>query len=820
VKSRFIAFLAEQHPFVVPSLRETIDKAFKDRSVNSDLSAFGQALSEQISRSLKFDSAQKIECTPFVFVKTRFEQEKTLLLDGIEGFFAREQVIASISKDEKLWMLRGMILTRAVDLTLKKIFLSSEIKYKDTVFQGKGFRSLGQEAIYAAALRLNRGEKFSKKGSYEGDIVAPVIRDLGVVLAFTDDDIEAALNAQAGKEGPPTNGKDLHIGDFAKGVWPPAAPLAIATCSAVGIAAAFSLRKEKRVAVSFIGEGGTSLGEWHEAVNLAASRKLPVIFCVENNQTALSTGVHQQSAVRVFGDKAKGYGIPHVTLDGTDPEAVAAGFAWGAEHAREGRGPCLIELISMRMCGHAHHDDMLYLGHEPAPSFDYPTPTKTGYVDADKYALWAQKDPIKTYARRLISAKICAQKQLNDWEQEAKHKCEQALERVKLKDWPKPEQKVELFTWPRAVLSPPLEKGAGGIFSTLQPEKNPPNPLFLRGDKTLIESAPPFQKTGSTYMEAIAQAVYEQMQGNKLVYMLGEDIEPPYGNAFMMFRNAPKKVWPRFINTPIAENAIVGALVGMAAEGIRPIGEMQFNDFSASAFDQIVNNAAKLRFRTGISAPFVLRMPWGGLRRAGPYHSQDTIPWFHRAFGLKIVAPSTPHDARALFHAAMGENDPVLFYEHIALYREPSIRQILSEEIPKLKLGKAALRRSGPDLTLVSYGAFVHRALATAKRLADEHGVQCDVIDLRSLVPVDFELLGASISKTGRVLLIGEDSRTGSYLESLASKIAEGLFEHLDAPMKVIGSLDTPVPYSPSLEDAYLPSNELLLNAALELAHY
>jgi pyruvate/2-oxoglutarate/acetoin dehydrogenase E1 component len=391
----------------------------------------------------------------------------------------------------------------------------------------------------------------------------------------------------------------------------------------------------------------------------------------------------------------------------------------------------------------------------------------------------------------LIKAKLCTARQVEAFKGEAKSRCDSALASLVERPWPKTNfAQKHLFEWPR-------------------------------GEQELhIEEAPAFNKSGSTYMEAIGQAVYEQMHSNDSVYMLGEDVEPPYGNAFMMFRNAPEKLWPRFINTPIAENAIVGALVGMAAEGMRPIGEMQFNDFAASAFDQIVNNAAKLHFRTGISAPFVLRMPWGGLRRAGPYHSQDTIPWFHRAFGLKIVAPSTPHDARALFHASMQETDPVLFYEHIALYRDPSIRQVLAKNVPKIPLGKAALRRLGSDLTLISYGAFVHRAIAIADKLSQEHDIRCDVIDLRSIVPLDFELIGASISKTGRALLLGEDSRTGSFLESLASKIGEGLFEYLDAPVKVIGSLDTPVPYSPSLEDAYLPGLELLFEAALALARY
>jgi pyruvate/2-oxoglutarate/acetoin dehydrogenase E1 component len=213
----------------------------------------------------------------------------------------------------------------------------------------------------------------------------------------------------------------------------------------------------------------------------------------------------------------------------------------------------------------------------------------------------------------------------------------------------------------------------------------------------------------------------------------------------------------------------------------------------------------------------VLRMPWGGLRHAGPYHSQDTAPWFHRAFGLKIVAPSTPHDARALMRSAVLDDDPVLYYEHIALYRDPRIRQPLGDAPAEVPIGKAAFRRVGTALSIVSYGAFVHRASACADRLEREDGVSCDVLDLRSLAPLDWDAVSLTVRRTGKVLLVGEDSRTGSILESMASKIADSLFEFLDGPVRVLGSLDTPVPYAPSLEEAFLVSEERLLDEARAL---
>jgi 2-oxoisovalerate dehydrogenase E1 component beta subunit len=254
--------------------------------------------------------------------------------------------------------------------------------------------------------------------------------------------------------------------------------------------------------------------------------------------------------------------------------------------------------------------------------------------------------------------------------------------------------------------------------------------------------------------------------------------------------------------------------------GQRPIGEMQFNDFVASGFNPLVNSAAKIRYRWGASVPMVVRMPWGGLRHAGPYHSQNTEPWFYRTPGLKIVTPSTPHDARALMASAIADPDPVLYYEHIALYRDPRIKQALGKEAPPpLPIGRAALRRAGADLGIVSYGAYVHLALRVAERLAAD-GIEAAVLDLRSLAPLDRAAVLALARHTGKVLVVHEDSRTGGIGESLAAIIQEEAFEYLDAPVRVIGALDTPVPYSPPLEEAFLPSEAQVEKAARLLAAF
>jgi 2-oxoisovalerate dehydrogenase E1 component beta subunit len=314
--------------------------------------------------------------------------------------------------------------------------------------------------------------------------------------------------------------------------------------------------------------------------------------------------------------------------------------------------------------------------------------------------------------------------------------------------------------------------------------------------------------------------VADALRADPRVFVFGEDVGGTYGNAFLLLRPLLDEFGDRIINSPLAEGAVLGVCIGAALAGQRPIGEMQFNDFVASGFNQLVNNAAKIRYRWGGSVPMVVRMPWGGLRHAGPYHSQNTEPWFYRTPGLKIVVPSTPHDARALMAAAVADPDPVLFYEHIALYRDPRIRQSLPSAPPQpLPLGKAALRRAGGDVAIVSYGAYVHVALRVAGQLAAD-GIEASVLDLRTLVPLDKDALLAVARHCSRVLIIHEDSRTGGVGESLAAIIQEEAFESLDAPVRIIGALDTPVPYSPPLEEFFLPSEAEILRAAKLLVAY
>jgi 2-oxoisovalerate dehydrogenase E1 component beta subunit len=335
-----------------------------------------------------------------------------------------------------------------------------------------------------------------------------------------------------------------------------------------------------------------------------------------------------------------------------------------------------------------------------------------------------------------------------------------------------------------------------------------------------VEDAPPHDPKGATFLEAITLAVADALRADPLAFVYGEDVGGKYGNAFLLLRPLLAEFEDRILNSPITEAGVLGVCVGAALAGARPIGEIQFNDFVATGFNQLVNNAAKVRYRWGGGVPMVVRMPWGGLRRAGPFHSQNTEAWFYRTPGLKIVCPSTPHDARALMAAAVADPDPVLYYEHIALYREPKIRQKLGKEPPApIALGRAALRRAGADLAIVSYGAYVHVALRVAERLAAD-GVGASVLDLRSLQPLDRETLLSVARHCGKVLVCHEDTRTGGIGESLAAIVQEECFENLDAPVRIVGALDTPAPYSPPLEDAFLPGDDGVLAAARALVAY
>ncbi|PYR65239.1 MAG: hypothetical protein DMF88_20585 [Acidobacteria bacterium] len=805
--ARLAAFVVERFPFAIEALQQAL--SFGEGRVLLDPAS----LREHIQRGLrKIDVAEVPETTPGVTAEERWNAAVTELLDAIDGFMAREAIVSSLTTDEKLEMMRGMILMRALDNRLKQFYLQGDVKYGSVGVQGKGFRSLGQEAIYGAGIRLRRGTAYrDSDGSWRGDVVCPLIRDNALVLAMRNDPwtIRMILNAQIGKDGPPMNGRDIHVAAWEWGVFPPTAPLGINAVNIAGVAMAFARERSDRVAISLMGEGGSSLGEWHEAINACAVRKLPAIFCVQNNQTALSTPVNEQSAVRVFADRAAGYGVPGITVDGTDPEAIAAAFTWAVDRARGGLGPTLVELISMRMCGHAHHDDMLYLGKEPPVSWECAPVAEGAYVNREQYEYWSKKDPIAFYAAKLADEGVMRPGDLEKFKREAEAMVEKEARAIIDAPWPKPESAGTgvLANEPPRVHVEPLDPS-----TRLKIDLNPALPP--------VDAGLPFDRKGMTFLEAVMAGVADTLRADPRVFVYGEDVGGLYGGAFLLLRPLLEEFGDRIINSPIAENAIFGIAVGAAIAGQRPIAEVQFNDFAATGFNQLVNNAAKQRYRWGASIPMVLRMPWGGLRHAGPYHSQNTEAWFYRTPGLKIVVPSTPQDARALMASAVADPDPVLYFEHIALYRDPRVKQALGNDAPEpMPIGKAALRRAGDDLAIISYGAYVHVGMRVAEKLAAD-GIEASVLDLRSLAPLDKDAVLAVARHCNKVLIIHEDTRTGGIGESLAAIIQEEAFESLDAPVRIVGALDTPVPYSPPLEEFFLASEQQVERAARLLVSY
>src|SRR6266545_1066530 len=447
LRARFGAFVAEQDPHALPLALDAWGEAVvaaPDEREAVAIDALRAPLRESLRRRLVRPAVPGLaETTPGVEAGQRLARAAAELLEVCDGFLRREAIAASLTPAERRELLRGMVLTRAVDNRLKAFFMGSEVQYRGVGFQGKGFRSLGQEAIYAAPLRLRRGFAHrAPDGSWRGDVIAPLIRDLGAALAMRPEaeTVRMVLSAQMGKSGPPMDGRDLHIGAFGWGILPATAPLGISTLTIAGIAMAFAREDSGRVAVSFIGEGGSSLGEWHEAINLCATHRLPAVFCVQNNQTALSTPVAHQSAARVFADKAAGYGVPGLTLDGTDPEAIAAAFGWAAERARAGLGPTLIELVAMRLCGHAHHDDMLYLGRDPQTSWEIPPLTDQGYANKELYTYWAARDPIALYAARLQQDGLVHAGDVDRFKREADAMVEAEARAVIEAPWPEPSQ--------------------------------------------------------------------------------------------------------------------------------------------------------------------------------------------------------------------------------------------------------------------------------------------------------------------------------------------------------------------------------------------
>ena len=719
----------------------------------------------------------------------------------------------AIGVELRLEWQRQMLATRAVDEHLKSLFMEGLETPDGGRFGGKGFRSTWQEAVVAVASALNRDGR-------NGDRVAPMIRDMGLSLAMGDTPL-AVMAAQMGKVGSPMDGgqdaalaqggRDLHIGAWDHGVLPPTAPLPIASATLTGLALAAQRLGEQRFHVAMIGEGASSSGEWWEALNFAGARGLPICYVLQNNQIALDTPVTNQSGVELWADKALAMGIPSWTIDGSDPAAYHSSVAAAREFALEGGGPVLIHVETMRGCGHAHHHDDLYLG---AASGNPP-----GYVDRVLLDYWAGKDPIDTHAELLLHLGV-DQESLDEMGDEEQDAADDARYEVTEMDWPDPDSLTLGITSIHDAdthdehldrLANPAEGAASGLLAS--------------GESTLEFS----DEAGSwTYARAIQQAMVKiaEMHGDSTVFM-GEDME--VAGAFGM--NLPLKNaghGDKLLDMPLSESIIIHAATGAALGGLHPMAEIQFGGFAALAFNALVNNAAMLRWRWGAEVPLTVRIPLGGRTRSGPFHANIIESWFVNDPGLILLAPATPQDAYDLLVEAASLPDPVVFLEHIGLYGlrggltgwGGSISQMVDTESVEAALaaderheiGRAAVVRGGDDVTLVTWGAMLHVCLAAASSLA-EQGIEAEVIDLRTLIPFDARTLVESVARTGHLVIVQESQWLGGLGHTIQSRILEEAFWSLEAPPLVLGALDTPVPFSPPLEDHMLVDESHIVEA-------
>ncbi|HEV7500603.1 MAG TPA: dehydrogenase E1 component subunit alpha/beta [Vicinamibacteria bacterium] len=613
----------------------------------------------------------------------------------------------------------------------------------------KWFSGMGQEAIAV-------GVAFALEPD---DWILPMHRNLGV-FTTRGVDLGRLFRQLFGKDGGFTKGRDrtFHFGHLEKRLVGMISHLGATVPVACGLALAAQLRGERRVAATFSGDGGTSEGDFHEAVNLAAVWKLPVLFVVENNQYGLSTPVSEQYACADLADRGIGYGIPGVVVDGNDVLAVVEAVGRAAARARAGNGPTLLEFKTFRM-----------RGHEEASG--------TAYVPKHLFEEWARKDPVARFEQWLIARGLLD---------------EAGRDRLRADLKPTIDTLVD-----EALLAPDpvsdAQKELADVYAPSAPGAPAPAP-----------SAP---SSELRYVDAIRDGLREVMRRRSEVVLLGQDIAE-YGGVFKVTEGLVEEFGKaRVRNTPIIESGAVGAALGLALDGFRPMVEMQFGDFITCGFNQIVNNLAKTRYRWGAAVPVVVRAPVGGGTGAGPFHSQNVEAWFTHVPGLKVVAPATPFDAKGLLAAAFEDGNPVLYLEHKLLYR--SARERVPAGWYTVPLGQARVARTGTEATIVTYSVGVTWALEAAEALAAE-GTEVEVIDLRTLLPWDRETVLASVRKTGRALVLHEAPTTGGFGAELAAVLSRDGFDWLDAPVARLGALDTPVPFSKALEEVFSPRSRVL----------
>lgn len=640
-----------------------------------------------------------------------------------------------------------MLFSRMIEEKMLKLLRQGRIS--------KWFSGIGQEAIsigVACALE-------------EDEYILPMHRNLGI---FTSRGIPFAklFKQWQGKKNGFTKGRDrsFHFGTNEHHIVGMISHLGPQLNVGDGIALACKLKAEKKVTVAFTGDGATSEGDFHEALNIAAVWDLPIIFVIENNGYGLSTPSNEQFKCNKLSDKGIGYGISAITIDGNNVVEVYETIRRNAEEIRNNPHPVLIECNTFRM-----------RGHEEASG--------TKYVPQELFEKWGEKDPLNNFEAFLVQQKQLTQANIKDYRKELSDLIENGLE--------------EAFAEPE--ITPNLDEEIRDVFKPHSPSLTSPASL-TQSKKRMVD--------------AFSDGLRQSMERFDELVIMGQDVAE-YGGVFKItdgFVDSFGK--ERVRNTPICESGILSAALGLSIKGMKALVELQFADFVTSGFNPIINNLAKSHYRWGQNVDVTLRMPTGAGVGAGPFHSQSNEAWFFHTPGLKIVYPSNAYDAKGLLTAAIEDPNPVMVFEHKALYR--SVEGEIPDDYYTLEMGKAAVAEEGKDISIITYGFGVHWAKDLAKKYPN---LSLEIIDLRTLLPLDFDQIEKSVKKTGKVVVLNEDCLTGSIASDIAAWIGENCFEYLDGPVKRVGSLDTPVPFAKVLESQFLPQQRLEA-AILELSTY